>query len=165
MPERYGRSYLCSGVTSVFDVGGYPWTLKLHDAFENNTQVPHVVAAGPLLSTLDHWLNLPAERQFIVLKDEKSARDGVRYLASQGSKTVMVWYIVRPPDLTVEASVPAVNAAGDEARKQKLTLIVHATGLAEAKASLRAGANVLVHSVEDLAVDQEFLDLARGNGT
>ena len=42
---------------------------------------------------------------------------------------------------------------------------MHATGLAEAKASLRAGANVLVHSVEDLPVDQEFLDLAKRNGT
>src|SRR2546425_5699759 len=28
-PERFFRSYLCSGVTSVFDVGGYPWTLDL----------------------------------------------------------------------------------------------------------------------------------------
>ncbi|HEY8850346.1 MAG TPA: hypothetical protein VIO12_13685, partial [Thermoanaerobaculia bacterium] len=24
-PDRFGRSYVCSGVTSVFDVGGYPW--------------------------------------------------------------------------------------------------------------------------------------------
>ena len=164
-PDRFGRSYVCSGVTSVFDVGGYPWTLQLHDKFENDTRVPHVVAAGPLLSTLDHWLNLAAERQFVVLKDEQSARNGVRYLASQGSKAVKVWYIVRPPDLTVEASAPAVMAAGDEARKLKLPLIVHATGLAEAKASLRAGATVLVHSVEHVPVDQEFLDLAKRNGT
>ena len=85
-PERYGRSYVCSGVTAVYDVGGYAWTLRLHDRFEPNTLVPHVDAAGPLLSTLDHWLNLPAERQFMVLKDEASARDGVRYLASQGAR-------------------------------------------------------------------------------
>ncbi len=163
-PDRYGKSYLCSGVTSVFDVGGYPWTLRLHDRFENDTQVPHVVAAGPLLSTLDHWLNLAAERQFIAIKDAESARNGVRYLAAQGSKAVKVWYIVRP-DLTVEASAPAVMAAGEEARNSKLPLIVHATGLAEAKAALRAGANVLVHSVEDLPVDQEFIDLAKKNGT
>src|SRR5439155_858189 len=91
-PDRFGRSYLCSGVTSVFDVGGYPWTLRLHDRFEGDTRVPHVVAAGPLLSTLDHWLNLAAERQFIVLKDEESARNGVRYLESQGSKAVKVWF-------------------------------------------------------------------------
>lgn len=164
-PERYGRSYLCSGVTAVYDVGGYAWTLRLHDRFETNTLVPHVDAAGPLLSTLDHWLNLPAERQFMVLKDEASARDGVRYLASQGAHAVKVWYIVNPPNLTVEASAAAVTAAGDEARKHNLPLIVHATGLAEAKAALRAGATLLVHSVTDQPVDQEFLDLAKRNGT
>lgn len=163
-PERYGRSYLCSGVTAVYDVGGYAWTLRLHGRFEPNTLAPHVDAAGPLLSTLDHWLNLPAERQFILLNDS-SARDGVRYLASQGAHAVKVWYIVRLPDLTVDASAAAVAAAGDEARKHNLPLIVHATGLAEAKAALRAGATLLVHSVTDQAIDQEFLDLAKRNGT
>jgi len=163
-PDRFGKSYVCSGVTSVFDVGGYPWTLHLHNRFESDTRLPHVVAAGPLLSTLDHWVNLAAERQFIVLKDAESAKSGVHYLASQGSKAVKIWFIVRP-DLTIEASTPGVMAAGEEARKYKLPLIVHATGLAEAKAALRAGANVLVHSVEDVPVDQEFLDLAKKNGT
>lgn len=163
-PERYGHSYVCSGVTSVFDVGGYPWTLRLHDRFESNTSVPHVVAAGPLLSTLDFWLNLPAERQFIFLHDEASARDGVRYLAAEGSRAIKVWYIVNK-QLPVEGSAPWVTAAGDEARKHDLPLIVHATGLAEAKAALRAGANLLVHSVEDQPVDQEFIDLAKRNGT
>jgi imidazolonepropionase-like amidohydrolase len=127
--------------------------------------MPRIVAAGPLLSTLDHWLNLPAERQFIHLHDESNARNGVRYLAAAGSKAVKVWYIVRPPDLPVEASAAAVNAAGDEARKLKLPFIVHATGLAEAKQALRAGANVLVHSVEDVAVDPEFIELAKRNAT
>src|SRR5437660_54571 len=160
MPERYGRSYLCSGVTAVWDVGGYPWTLELHDQFENNTQVPHVLAAGPLLSTLDHWLNLPAERQFIVLNSEEAGRGGVRYLAAQGSKAIKVWWIVNK-DLPVEKSEPFVAAAADEAHKHNLPLIVHATGLAEAKGALRSGANVLVHSVEDLPIDQEFIDLLK----
>src|SRR5258708_8027340 len=56
-------------------------------------------------------------------------------------------------------------AVGDEARHLGLPLIVHATGLAEAKVALRAGAKLLVHSVWDVPVDQEFLDLARQNGT
>jgi imidazolonepropionase-like amidohydrolase len=163
-PERYARSYICSGVTSVFDVGGYPWTLHLGDRFANDTLAPHVVAAGPLLSTLDHWLNLPAERQFMLLKDEASARTGVTYLAAEGSKAVKVWFIVSK-ELPVEQSMPAVIAAGEEARKHNMPLIVHATGLAEAKASLRAGANVLVHSVEDVPVDDEFIELARKGGT
>jgi len=164
-PQRYARSYLCSGITSVFDVGGYPWTLQLADRFANDTLAPHVAAAGPLLSTLDHWLNMPAERQFIHLKDEESGRVGVRYLAAHGAKAVKVWYIVDPKELPVEKSMPWVSAAGDEAKKLNIPLIVHATGLAEAKAALKAGANVLVHSVEDQPVDDEFLALAQQNHT
>jgi imidazolonepropionase-like amidohydrolase len=164
-PERFARSYICSGVTSVFDVGGYPWTLRLAERFANNTAAPHIAAAGPLLSTLDHWLNLPAERQFIHLHDQTSAKSGVDYLAAHGAKAIKVWYIVRPPDLPVAASADAVKAAGDFAREHNLPLIVHATGLAEAKAALRAGAKLLVHSVWDLPVDDEFIALAKQNGT
>src|SRR5512143_85607 len=163
-PDRFFRSQLCSGVTSVFDVGGYPWTVAMALRERDDTRAPRVAAAGPLLSTLDHWLNLPAERQFILLKDAQSARDGVAYLKSIGAEAVKVWYIVRP-ELPVEASAPAVRAAGDDARKAGLPLIVHATGLAEAKAALRAGARLLVHSVIDLPVDEEFLSLAKKNGT
>jgi imidazolonepropionase-like amidohydrolase len=163
-PQRFARSYVCSGVTSVFDVGGYPWTLQLHDTFANDTRAPRVVAAGPLLSTLDHWLNLPAERQFMALKDADAARSGVRYLAAHGSRAVKVWYIVNK-ELPVETTAPFVAAAGEEARRLKLPLIVHATGLAEAKAALRAGATLLVHSVWDVPIDQEFIDLAKKNGT
>jgi imidazolonepropionase-like amidohydrolase len=162
-PERFGRSYLCSGVTAVFDVGGYPWTLGLPQWAEPNSEVPRIVAAGPLLSTIDHWLNLPAERQFILLTGPDAARQGVAYLAARGSAAVKVWYIVTP-EQTVEKSAAAVRAAGEAAREHGLPLIVHATGLAEAKEALRAGAKVLVHSVWDLPVDKEFLDLARKNG-
>jgi len=38
---------------------------------------------------------------------------------------------------------------------------VHATQLATAKAALRAGADYLVHSVDDAPVDEEFLQLAK----
>ena len=163
-PERFFRSYVCSGVTSVFDVGGYPWTLTLPARAENDTFAPRVAAAGPLLSTLDHWLNLPAERQFIHLKDAETATTGVAYLKAQGSSAVKLWYIVRP-DLPIEATTAAVLAAGEEVGKSGLRLIVHSTGLAEAKVALKAGAKLLVHSVWDVPVDEEFLGLAKKNGT
>jgi imidazolonepropionase-like amidohydrolase len=162
-PERFFRSQLCSGVTSVFDVGGFAWTVAMGKRAHDDSRAPRVAAAGPLLSTLDFWLNLPAERQFIHLKDSDAARAGVRYLAAQGADAVKVWYIVTA-DLPVQASAPSVLAAGEEARKAGLPLIVHATGLAEAKVALRAGAKLLVHSVDDLPVDDEFLALARKSG-
>jgi imidazolonepropionase-like amidohydrolase len=163
-PQRFFRSYLCSGVTAVFDVGGYPWTTAMAARTANDSGAPRVSAAGPLLSTRDHWVNLPAERQFIYLADEEAARAGVRYLAAHGAAAVKVWYIVTP-ERSVEASAPAVLAAGEEARRVGLPLIVHATGLAEAKVALRAGARLLVHGVGDLPVDDEFVRLARANGT
>lgn len=162
-PERFFRSQLCSGITAVFDVGGYAWSVATAHAAEGS-RAPHVEAAGPLLSTLDHWLNLPAERQFMHLKDAESARAGVAYLKAIGADAVKVWYIVRP-DMPVESTAPFVLAAGEEAKKAGLPLIVHATGLAEAKAALKAGAKMLVHGVSDLPVDDEFLALAKANGT
>src|SRR3989449_7947031 len=62
-PERLFRSYLCSGVTSVFDVGGYPWTLDLQARTARSTTAPRVLAAGPLLSTIDFWLHLRSEER------------------------------------------------------------------------------------------------------
>ncbi|MGH9399605.1 MAG: amidohydrolase family protein [Thermoanaerobaculia bacterium] len=162
-PDRTFRSQLCSGVTAVFDVGGYPWTVAMAHR-PASSRAPHVAAAGPLLSTLDHWLNLPAERQFMHLKDAESARAGVAYLSSIGTDAVKVWYIVRS-DMPVEKTATFVERAGDETKKARLPLIVHATGLAEAKVALKAGAKLLVHSVVDAPVDEEFLLLAKANGT
>ncbi|MDQ5857227.1 MAG: amidohydrolase family protein [Acidobacteriota bacterium] len=163
-PERFFRSQLCSGVTAVFDVGGYPWSVALANRDDLGTRAPRLAAAGPLLGTVDYWVNLPAERQFIHIKDADAARNAVRYLASLGVDAVKIWYIVTP-ELSAAASEPAVMAAAEEARKAGLPLIVHATGLSEAKVALRAGAKLLVHGVNEQPVDEEFLSLAKKSGT
>jgi len=164
-PERFFRSYLCSGVTSVFDVGGYPWTLDLQARTARSTTAPRVMAAGSLLSTIDHWLNLPDQRQFIYMADEATVRKAVRAHKVWGAAAIKLWYIMppQPPDTARVSAL--VRAAGDGARKVGLPLIVHATGLWEAKDALRAGARVLVHSVWSAPVDDEFLTLARQAGT
>src|SRR5438094_669690 len=116
-PERFYRSYLCSGVTAVFDVGGYPWTLELQERTARSTTAPRVVAAGPLLSTIDFWLNLPDQRQFIYMSDETAVRAAVRAHKAWGAAAVKVWYIMppQPPDTARVSAL--VHAAGDEARK------------------------------------------------
>src|SRR5437870_4437397 len=95
-PERFFRSYLCSGVTSVFDVGGYPWTLELQARTARSTTAPRVLAAGPLLSTIDFWLNLPDQRQFIYMADEAAVRQAVRAHKTWGAAAMKVWYIMPP---------------------------------------------------------------------
>ncbi|HYR32425.1 MAG TPA: amidohydrolase family protein, partial [Gemmatimonadales bacterium] len=95
-PERFFRSYLCSGVTSVFDVGGYPWTLELQARTARSTTAPRVLAAGSLLSTIDFWLNLPDQRQFIYMADEATVRQAVRAHKTWGAAAIKVWYIMPP---------------------------------------------------------------------
>jgi len=163
-PERFLRSYLCSGVTAVFDVGGYPWTWDLRARADADPLAPHIAAAGPVLSTLDFWLNLPGEKQIMYVGTEQDARAGVRYLASHGADAVKIWFIP-VAERNFDEMAKEVLAAGEEARTRKIPLIVHATGLKEAMAALRAGANLLVHSVGDLPLDEEFLRLARENKT
>src|SRR2546422_10742667 len=50
-PEIFHHAYLASGVTAVFDGGGYPWTVAMAAESESDTRAPHVAAAGPVLST------------------------------------------------------------------------------------------------------------------
>jgi imidazolonepropionase-like amidohydrolase len=162
-PERFFRSYLCTGITSVFDVGGYPWTWALRDRFANDAHAPRIAAAGPLLSTIDFWLNLPAERQFIYMASDSVVRDAVRAHAAFKTDAIKIWYIM-PPEPPDTAWVQAlVRATVQEAHRLGLRVIVHATGLWEAKDAIRAGADVLVHSVSDRPVDDEFLELARSH--
>src|SRR2546422_3178956 len=90
-----------------------------------------------------------------------SVRQAVRAHKTWGAAAMKVWYIMppQPPDSARVSNL--MRVAGDEARKVGLPLIVHATGLWEAKDALRAGARVLVHSVWSAPVDDEFLALAR----
>lgn len=163
-PERFHRAYLCSGITSVFDVGGYPTTYALARSTIDATDAPRVVAAGPLLSTVDHWLNMPAMRQFVLMANDSIVRETVRSHAWLGAGAIKVWNITVADSLT-PAMRQRLDAAGDEARKVGLPLIVHATSLARAKEAVAAGAAVLVHNVDEDTVDAEFVEATRRAGT
>jgi len=58
-----------------------------------------------------------------------------------------------------------VEAAAEEIRRTGNVMIAHATTLEQAKAALRNGTKLLVHSVSDREVDDEFIRLALENET
>lgn len=162
-PERFFRAYLCSGVTAVFDVGGYSWTWDLRSRAEDDPFAPHVAASGPLISHVNPpELRLVAEQQFIDLEDSDAGRAAVRYLAAHDSDAAKVWFIGPAPEMRSEIDARVI-AVAEEAARHELPLIVHATSLREAKVAVRAGARLLVHSVEDQPVDDEFVALMRDN--
>lgn len=155
-PERFHLAFLHSGVTAVFDVGGYPWTRLLRAATENDPLAPHVSAAGALLTAFDPHLSLPDQSQFVFPTDEAQARAFVHSHKAWGSDAIKVWYVVAS-DHGVEDFAPIVRAIGDEAKKVGIPMIVHATTLETARIAVAAGASLLVHSVEDHEVDDDFV--------
>ena len=165
-PERLFRSYLCSGVTATFDVGGYPWTWDLRQRAERSTSAPHVAAAGPLVTPFaPQQLLLPGTQQFMRMESDSLTRAAARFITSWGSDALKVWMVVGPTSPDTAVWVRRLGIAAQEARAAGTPLIVHATSLWAAKHALRQGAKLLVHSVEDQPVDAEFLQLAREAGT
>lgn len=163
-PARWYRSYLCSGITAVYDVGGHPWTAALPARAESDPMAPHVRAAGPLITHASRGALMVDDTIYTFLPMATSAdvHESVARLKGLGSSAVKVWYLA-PTAARREELDARMLEVGAASRSAGLDLIVHATGLREAKVALRAGAVLLVHSVEDLPVDQEFLDLLAAN--
>ncbi|MBD3617562.1 MAG: amidohydrolase family protein [Gracilimonas sp.] len=161
-PERYYDTYLCSGITAVYDVGGMSWSVGLQESAEKNPMAPHVAAAGPLLTPVPGApFDLPSDRVLVPLDSEETGKTMVQYMSALGSTGIKFWGL-RADD---EEYMSYVEATAEEIRRLGNQMIAHATTLKQAKAAMKNGAKLLVHSVADTGVDDEFLTLAMENGT
>src|SRR5437867_2271053 len=156
------KVWLASGVTSVVDIGGPFWNFEMRDAALKSPAAPRVAVAGPLLSMVDRVKLDLGDPPIIKIASADEARALVRRELERRPDYIKVWFIHRQGD-DLAAQEAIVKAAGDAAHAAGVRLAVHATELVVAKASLRAGADFLVHSVDDAAVDEEFLALAKKN--
>lgn len=163
-PERYYEAYLRSGVTAVYDVGGYEWSLTLPDLAEANLNAPHVAAAGPLLTPVPQdnlaIINTAYSKQLIQLTSPELGRERVQRQTQMGATGIKIWMIA----LQDSVFMKSLDAVTEEVGLKGNKLIVHATNLDQAKEALRRGAKVLVHSVDDQPLDDEFIDLAQKAG-
>ena len=110
-PERYYEAYLRSGVTAVYDVGGFEWSIKLQSDAESNLNAPHVSSARPLLSPVpDENLaaaNTPDQKQLINLSSPEFGRKKVKQYTALGSTGIKIWQIALR-DSTFMTSLKAV---------------------------------------------------------
>ena len=162
-PESYYEAYLRSGVTAVYDVGGFLWSVERQTTAENNPNAPHVAAAGPLLSGAPEEqlaiFNTADGKQMVHLASPEAGRETVIRHSKLGSTGIKIWGI----NLEDSAFMESLRAVAEEVKAQGNKLIVHATDLDQAKEALRLGAKVLVHSVDDKEVDDEFIRLCKEN--
>jgi imidazolonepropionase-like amidohydrolase len=131
-------------------------------AARRSAAAPRVAVAGPLVSMIDDPPLGLTDPPIVKVRTPEEARALVRRELAQKPDYIKVWFIHEAGD-DLAAQEAIVRAAGDAAHAAGVRLAVHATELVVAKAALRAGADYLVHSVEDEPVDEEFLALAKKN--
>jgi imidazolonepropionase-like amidohydrolase len=88
----------------------------------------------------------------------EEARIAIQKMAAQNIRHVKMWVDDRGgtyPKLSPEV----YNAIVQEAHARKMTVHAHAIQLADQKAVVSAGADVLVHMVQNTPIDQEYLAL------
>lgn len=156
------KVWIASGVTSVVDIGGPMWNFEMREAARSAAIAPAVVVAGPLISMI---ADPPLELDDPPIIRASTVAEGTALVARELARHpdyIKVWFIHEPgTDLAAQEAI--VRAVGEAAHHAGVPLAVHATELETAKAALRAGADYLVHSVEDVPVDAEFLALMKHN--
>ena len=162
-PQSYYDAYLRSGVTGVYDVGGFLWSITRQEEAENNENAPHIAASGPLLSGFDQtrldYFNTSDAKQMVSLSSPEMGRETIKQYSKLGSTGIKIWGVM----LKDSSFMKSLRAVTDETHKQNNRLIVYAVSLDQAKEALQLGAKILVHSVEDQEVDEEFIQLALKN--
>lgn len=152
--------YLAAGVTTVIDIGGPLANYALRDQYNKEASSPTILLTGPLVSTWQPPAFQIEDAPILQAADTAAAREMVRRQLPYRPDFIKIWYIVQR-DTTAESTLPIIEATIDEAHAHGLKVAVHATQLTTAKLALGAGADILVHSVEDAPVDAEFIALLK----
>jgi imidazolonepropionase-like amidohydrolase len=161
--EKTFRRYLASGVTSVVDVGGGYWNFEVREMANQQLYAPRTAVAGPLVSTVSRPQMDIGDPPIIEVDSPEMARELVRKQLEYEPDLIKIWFIV-PRDGDFTPNLPIIEATIDEAHAAGVRVAVHATQLEAARASVKAGADILVHSVDDEPVDDEFIALVKESG-
>lgn len=167
--EGFLRRYTRAGITTVIDVGATLNFLRQRDSFRNKTYAPTVFMTGPLLTTYqpEVFKNLGDDEPFYLMKTTDDAKAFVHKQLPRNPDFIKIWYIVtsRNVDSGAKANLPLVQAVIEEAHRNNLRVAVHATERITATLAVQAGADFLVHGVEDGPVDAAFVQLLKSKGT
>ncbi len=160
------RQYERYGVTSMLSLG-----VNRDLIYEVRAEQRAGKLDGATVYSADRGIGVPdgapplphAPDQLYTPKTPAEARADVDAMASRHADFVKIW--VDNLHGTKPSMDPAVyRAVIDEAHRDKLPVAAHMYYLADAKAVVADGVNVLAHSVRDQAVDEELLAAMKQRG-
>lgn len=150
------RRYLAAGVTTVADVGGPRSNFLIRDSVSRNAISPSVLVTGPLFSMVSNKPLDNGDPPIVRTTTIAQADSLMDVLLPLKPDYIKIWYIVTP-DLPAEKTFPVVQHIARRTHAAGLKLAVHATQAKTAELSVDAGADILVHSVENEVVSEAFI--------
>ena len=150
------KRYLHLGITTVVDVGGPFSNFKIRDSIAKQEMAPNVVLTGPLFSPYQpeafaKVADVPIEK----IKTIEDATALFNKMLPYKPDFIKIWYISSQTE-PAEKNYPVVQHIIKMAHDNNLKVAVHATQLNTAILAVKAGADILVHSVDDKPVTEAF---------
>lgn len=155
------RRYLAAGITQTCDVGGPMTNFELREQ-ATKTVAPELFVTGPLISSYQPEAFQIDDPPIILCESPEEARELVRKQVPLKPDFIKIWYIVFR-NQSPEEHYDMIQAAIEESHKHGIPVAVHATQLETARLAVKAGCDMLVHSVDDQAVDDAFVQLLLEN--
>jgi imidazolonepropionase-like amidohydrolase len=156
--------YIASGVTSVVDLAGPTWTFEVRDYALRSQPSPRVLVTGPGLAPTTPKALMTDDSPGVTVRTPREAREQVGRLLERKSDLLKIWFPYSS-DMDLDQEMEWVRAAVEAAHAHELRVAAHATQRELAREMVRAGVDILVHSVDDVPVDDAFVNLLSARDT
>jgi imidazolonepropionase-like amidohydrolase len=158
------RRYIRCGITGIIDMGGPFWNFDIIEQSKKAEIAPRAYCSGPLIASYQPEALTTDDPPIIKVNNVDEALELVNKEAKAGTDFIKVWYVVSKPTSTeLMKFYPILEAIVKESHKIGLKVWVHATELETARKSVEAGADVLVHMINDKKVDDDFIQKVKKN--
>jgi imidazolonepropionase-like amidohydrolase len=152
----YFKRYLRLGITTIIDVGGPFNNFIIRDSISKSTTSPNVLVTGPLFSIVENKVLELNDPPIIKVESTDDVDKLFNRMLPKKPDFIKLWYIVNNENPAAK-SYPLVQHLGILCTKNNLKLAVHATELETAQLAVNAGASILVHSVDDEIIPDDFV--------
>lgn len=150
------QRYLKAGITTVADVGGPFSNFVIRDSVSKQLLSPTVLVTGSLFSMVEDKPLDNGDAPIVKTTTIAAADSLMDRLLARRPDYIKIWYIVTP-DLPADKTLPIVQHIARRTHDAKLKLAVHATQHKTAELAVDAGADLLVHSVDDEVISDQLL--------
>jgi|TARA_R110002020_G_scaffold396281_1_gene606295 imidazolonepropionase-like amidohydrolase len=162
VPDSFKR-YLRLGVTSIMDVGGPFSNFKVRDSVAEKHLSPNVYVTGPLFSPYQpEALSKLDDVPIVKITSEEEATALFNKMLPYKPDFIKIWYIASAQE-PAEKNYGVVAHIAKLAHENGLKLAVHATQKKTAELAVKAGADILVHSIDDAPADDAFAQMLIDN--